>query len=426
METSWRNLPGVALTAGRLLLRHWPTMVAIALLGVALRDGALWAAIRISDWNSFVAQLVLLLAPLGYLLPVIAMLHLCRPALGNVEELSRLREGEGRRSRRLLDVSVSVLAPFLAVYVSYQLFQTDRETFLNNAAYAEFNHFNDGTTADFGARLGIYSTATLVAIIVVSWVARWAIGHFEKRFTFLWLAIVGALVEVYWTGQVARNVDNTRYRLQDWVNDRRATVWVDDHWDDVLGHLGWFGHPIANATSWIFGVVGSLDAVVVVPIGWLAVAAVVLGHDLKEEPADQEAARTADPSLGRRVRGLFVSLVDDLRKRWSAFFGGLRLIASGGLVPMLAFGLLFLLVIRIPHLVSLGVRAIAGPVDTTTWLAFSPHESALGLAVAMVLTACTLAAAIDWLLGARVRALRSPEAPPASHSPASGRPAERP
>jgi len=424
VETSWRDLPGVALTAGRLLLRHWPAMFALALLGVALRNGALWAAIRISDWNSFVAQLVLLLAPLGYLLPVIAMLHLCRPALGNVEELSRLREGEGRRTRRLLDVSVSVLAPFLAVYVSYQLFQTDRQVFLNNAAFAEFNHFNDGTSPDFGARLGIYSTATLVAIIAVSWVARWAIGHFEKRFTFLWLAIVGALVEVYWTSQVARNVDNTRYRVQDWINDRRATVWVDDHWDDVLGHLGWFGHPIANATSWVFGLIGSLDAVVVVPIGWLAVAAVVLGHDLKEEPTEA-AAETTEPRR-RRLRSLLVSLVDDLRKRWSAFFGGLRLIASGGLVPMLAFGLLFLLVIRIPHLVSLGIREIVGPIDTNTWLAFSPHESALGLAVAMVLTACALAAAIDWLLGARVRAFTPSEATPGSGTPASGRTAVQP
>lgn len=402
MEASWRNLPGVARFAALLLWRHWPAMFALAFAGVAVRNGAMWAAIRISDWNSFVAQLILLVVPLGYLLPVIAMLHLSRKELPNVRELDRRAAGDGhRRERQLLEISASVLVPFLAVYVSYELLKSDRLTFLNNAAFEEHNHFSVGYRADFGARLGIYSVATVLAIVAVSWVARWAVGRFEKRFTFLWLTVIGALIEVYWTGQVARNVDYGRYELLDWINDRRAAVWVTDHWDELIGKLGWFAHPIANATTWLFGVIGSLDAVIVVPIGWLTVAAIVLGHDL-EPPEPTQPAEPVKPTRWRRIRTLLLDLVADVRSRWKAFAHGLRLLASAGLVPMLTFAVLFLLVIRVPYLVSVAIRSIIGPMDTTTWLAFSPHEDAIGLSIAMVFTACLLAAATDWLLTARL------------------------
>jgi hypothetical protein len=48
------------------------------------------------------------------------------------------------------------------------------------------------------------------------------------------------------------------------------------------------------------------------------------------------------------------------------------------------------------------LRLAIGPVPTDTWLAFSPMEKSVGLAITMVLAAALLAAAIDWLLGPRL------------------------
>ena len=54
-------------------------------------------------------------------------------------------------------------------------------------------------------------------------------------------------------------------------------------------------------------------------------------------------------------------------------------------------------------LVAQLLRLVIGPVETKTWLAFSPLEKSVGLAVTMVLAAALLAAAIDWLLGPKLR-----------------------
>jgi hypothetical protein len=146
--------------------------------------------------------------------------------------------------------------------------------------------------------------------------------------------------------------------------------------------------------------VGSVDAVIVVPVAWLTVGAVVLGHKLSP-PAPREPHPRWE-RVPTAVRAASSSLFADLRERWSAFWGGLRLLGAAGFAPMLAFGLVFLLVIRLPVLVSQLVRALTGPVDTVTWMAFSPMERSLGMAVSMALTAPLLAAAMDWLVAPKL------------------------
>ena len=359
----------------------------------------------ISDHNGFLGQLVLIIAPLGYLLPVIAMLHLCRGSLPHVNALDA-QPGPAatteQRERRLVDVSVSMLVPFLAVYVSYGLLEQDRQRFLNEAAFAEFNQFNlvKPSTYDYSGRLGVYAPLTVVGIVALAWVLRFALGRIESRTRFLALAFVGALAEVFWTMQVARQLTWVQHGGLHWVERRQAAVGVVGWYDDTVAHLGWLAHPVDTVTTFLFGLVGSLDAVVVVPVAWLTVGAVVLGHKLSP-PADTDRpsrfARIPAP-----VRKVGSSLTSDLRERWSAFWGGLKLLGTAGLVPMLVFGLVFLVAIRIPLLVSQLVRLVVGPVLTDTWLAFTPMEQALGIALSMAITAPLLAAAVDWLIAPRL------------------------
>lgn len=415
-ETRVRDVPAVFLTAGRLIARHWPALLALAFLGAAVRAGVLWLAVVLSDHSSFAAQLVLVLAPLGYLLPIIAMLHLCRGTLPNVTALAAMPGPEAtteKRERRLVDVSVSMLVPFLAVYVSYGLLDEDRQRFLNEAAYAEFNQFNLARPPhyDFAGRLGVYGPLTVLAIVLVAWVLRFALGRIEVVTRFLLLAFVGALTEVYYTTQVANRVTGIQTSGVDWVEQRRSAATLVRWYDDLVGRLGWLGSPIDSVTTWLFSLVGSIDAVIVVPVAWLTVGAVVLGHKLSPPPAPEPHPRWQ--RVPPTVRRISSSLFSDLRERWSAFWGGLRLLGTAGLAPMLAFGVVFLLAIRLPVAVSELVRHLTGPVDTTTWMAFSPMERSLGMAVSMALTAPLLAAAMDWLVGpklsAAASATRSPE-----------------
>ena len=58
MTTGSRQVGGVVVTAGRLLARHWPMLLTLAFLALAVRRGALWAAVEISDQHALLAQVV--------------------------------------------------------------------------------------------------------------------------------------------------------------------------------------------------------------------------------------------------------------------------------------------------------------------------------------------------------------------------------
>ncbi|MFC7485966.1 hypothetical protein ACOCJ7_05510 [Knoellia sp. CPCC 206453] len=406
-EMRVRDIPAVLVSAARILRTYWAPFIVIACLGLAVRSGALWIAVEVSDHNAFVAQLILVVAPLGFLLAMIAMLYLTRGALPNVVELSKREARQAtteKREMRLVDVAVSVLVPFLAVYVSYGLLKEDLLRFTNEAAYAEFNQFSLSETPDydFAGRLAIYDWQVVLTIVAIAWVLRFALGKIESVTRFLWLAFLGALVEVYYTSQVAQKVSEIRDAGVAWVEGRRASRAVLEQYDTVVANLGPLANPVDTVTGWLFGLLGAIDAVVIVPLAWLTVGAVVLGHKLSPP---ESAGREPNPRWERipaPVRRYGGGLVADLRERWSAFWNGLRMMATAGLLPMLTFCLAFLLVIRIPWAVGQLLRLAIGPTETTTWLAFSPMEKVAGLAITMVLAAALLAAAIDWLLGPKL------------------------
>ncbi len=396
LRASVRDLFDVLIDAARLLGRHWPVLLSIALLGVAARGAAHWGAVTASDHVGWLGLLLLTLVPLGYLLPVIAMLHLCGrdlPALSAMRQ-RHPEDATSGRDRRLWHVMVSVLVPFLTVYVANNLLRADIKSFQNAAVADEFNQGFE-VTRDFGNRVGIYPLQVVVMIVLIAVVVRFVIGKAEKRWPWLVIAAIGALVEVYYTSVVARLIDGTKADVKSWVQARQVVDWAEDRYTAVADRLGWLAHPIDTISSWVFGILGSFDVLVIVPLAWLTVAAVVLGHQLAPEPPTLEPKPERFGVVPAPVRRAVDALRADLSSRFTALFNGLRMLAKAGLVPMLLFCLTYLIALRIPYLFALVIRRAFGPVDTDTWLAFAPIESAIGLALSMVVISVLLAAAIN-------------------------------
>lgn len=401
-----RDVPVVFITAGRLFLRHWPALLTLAFLGGAMRNGAVWAATQLSDVHAQLGLLMLVLAPLGFLLPVVAMLSVCRrslPALQEAEAVDEIAPTE-RRQLRLLDVAVSVMVPFLAVYASYGLLEQDLFRYRNVKAAELFTEglSLDGEGIDTAARLGVYSVQVALLIVLGAWVVRYLLGRAERRFHLTVLAYLGAFVEVYYTTQLAAQLVVLRVRGRPWLQDRVAAQWLQDGYDAVVDFLG----PLADAFTWLAhgaqDISGSFTLVVVVPVGWLALAAVVLGYRLAEPEPTVGAEVDAREQLGF-LRSFWL----DVKERFSSLFSGVRLLASAGLAPMLVFCLAFLLVTRIPFVFHLVMREVVGPRYFGTWVAINPYEAALGFALSLMVTAPMLAAAVDWLIRTRTAA-RSP------------------
>ena len=399
LKAQLRDIFDVLIDAGRLFVRHWPVLFALAFAGVAVRGAAHWGAVEASDHVGWMGLLLLTIVPLGYLIPMIWMLHWCGRDLPAVQELAS-REPEDATSgqkRTLWHVMVSVLVPFLTVYVANNLLRADIKAF-QNAAVADEANKGFEVTRDFGNRVGVYPLQVVVMIVAIALVVRFALGKAEKRWPWLVLAAIGAFVEIYYTNVVAKLMASTKAEATAWIEDRQAVATVQTTYNEAMDRLGWLAHPIDTVTNWVFGVLGSFDALVIVPLAWLTVAAVVLGHKLAPEPTKESRWAKHFARVPGPVRRGVGSFTEDIQSRFTALWNGLRMLARAGLVPMLLFCLAYLVALRIPYFFALLVRRVAGPTDTDTWLAFAPIESAFGLAVSMVVLSVLLAAAIDRML----------------------------
>ena len=227
---------------------------------------------------------------------------------------------------------------------------------------------------------------------------RFVIGRVEKRWEFLGFAILGALVEVYWSANVAGYIDGEKAAFGDWLQNRVAVARVTQLYHAVIDHLGPLSRPVDTVTTWLVDLLGSIDAVVIVPLAWITVGAVVLGHKLAPPPSFDhpwlERAKRVPKPLARTVGGVAA----DVTSRFTAFFAGLRLMARAGLVPMLLFGLASLVALRVPYFVSIVWRAVVGPVESDTYVAWAPIEGAIEDALMLTVLAVLLAAGVDRML----------------------------
>jgi hypothetical protein len=77
---------------------------------------------------------------------------------------------------------------------------------------------------------------------------------------------------------------------------------------------------------------------------------------------------------------------------------------------MLVFALAFLVSTRLEEGIQLLARALSGPQEVDTWLAFSPLVSSVATAVGLTVTMALLAAGVDRILAGQQEAMaRTPE-----------------
>ena len=395
---------GVLIGAARLLVRHWPVLLSLALAGMAFRGAALWAAVEVSDHVNWLGHGLVILAPMGFLVAMIAMLHLMRHDLPNTDLASSSTapaDATTGRERRLIDVATSMVVPFFAVYVSYGLLSNDVAQFINEAGADEFNQidfYGTGEGTDF-SRIFINEWYLVAGLVLAAWVLRFVIGHVEKRWKFLGFAILGALVEVYWTANVAGYIDGETATVKEWLQNRVAVAKVTDVYVAGVERLGPLADPVNTVITWLVGLIGAIDAVVIVPLALIAVGAVVLGHKLAPAPSFEHPWLTRAKLVPKPLAGAVGGVADDVTSRFTALFNGLRMMAKAGLVPMLLFALATLLALRVPYLVSMVWRAVVGPVESDTYVAWAPIEGALQGALMLTVLAVLLAAAVDRMLG---------------------------
>lgn len=423
MLAALARLGSTLLVAGRLWLAHAPVLLTIALAGTAARQGAIWAAIEVSAWNSTVAYGILVLAPLSLVTASVLMLVTLRPGLPRLAEIGE-RHGpldpSTGRERRLVDVLASVFVPFLALYAANGYLTEDRFRFVNSVVARETIENADVFYAPERVNLDrIFFAEGWVAVVVVllAVVLRWGIGRLEGKVNARTLGFVGAYVEAFWLVTLAGYLSSYVGTVWTWLGERSAIATLNAHYAALLEMTGPLGRPVRFVLDGIAGLLGDLDDVVVIPVAWLAMGAVVYGYKLSVAPREgrhgrldaraQERLERASKRWGsvpqpvRRIGGEAVKpLVGDVTSRFSALRTGLAQLAVGGLGPMLAFALAFLLATRLESFLLMGFHAVVGPRELSTALAFAPHASAIAAAISLTVIMALLAAGVDQVVAA--------------------------
>lgn len=398
---------GVVVQGLKLAGAHLPILLVIYFLGAAGRNGILWAGVELSDGHPTLAGFLLPFAPLSTLVAFILMLRVVAPSLSTASFGTAAHEEADSESRsrtsRDLTLLASTLVPFLTVYAAQGYLREDFDLFINRAVYDELFGKADvfyGQQRDVFERISFATGWFLVMVVIVAFGLRFLLSRFKLPSRHFAFGGVAAYVEVLWLLLLAAQFTKYQNRMWDWIMERRFVHGVQDTWARIIDALGAVGTPVQTVATQVGSFIDSSDDILLIPIAWLTVGAVALGGSLtvpprerRERPWHRHLERAPKP-----VRSWTTEVSSSLTGRFRGLADGFRLLALGGLLPMLLFCLVFVLSTQAGQVVDQVWRMVVGPQEHGTGLAFSAWREVLSTAVQTTVLIGLLAAAIDRIM----------------------------
>lgn len=376
---------GVLALAGKVLVQHWPVLLALALAAeIARARLIIWAA-EVAYDHGEVGYLVLALAPMAVVTAMVLMLRRAR------RSLPALVDATDERGGVITNVAV-VLIPFLVYYASSGFLEDDQDEFINYIKAIILGNILEPEQF-VGWRFTAVVVLALAAVIgAIRWLLRrWAFAQRHPT-----VALPATYLEALWLIGVTIWASGLVKSALAWGQRRR--VWVETvdllHGDFRAG--GALAAPARAATDWWLQTWSVVGASLVVPTTALVVGSVVYGIRTNAPPAPRPRHRAGGGAV-RAVAGSLVAIPRDaVWSRLSPAFSGLRLIMRVGLVPMLVFCLAYVAVTKIlSSWLWVLERRIAGPNDfTKVWIPLNRILGVFNGAVVLTLLMCLVAAAL--------------------------------
>jgi hypothetical protein len=391
--------------------RYWPQIVACYLVGALARQGAIEAAAYVGHNNAFWAALIMPFAGLATLGSYVAMFLVVRPGVPVLAELPR-------PSLRSADLFTTIIVPFFAIYLAWQLFKEDWLAYQARALDYRMDEAFSGV--DLNA-LPV-SKATWV-VVVAALIVRYPLRYFAGRLP-RWLTAVRIYVDSLWIFLVLSYSLSAGFTFlvnpAGWIAKRRIVVWFNSTRAELFSsfkplQLAWDGMMWTLKT--VFGGAG-------VPLMWLAVVGIVYG--ISTQVDWRTAARR---TVGERGTAFIDNRVptDRLARGWGKMPSSLRskvsdyalsetgrfrpivdsarLILHGGPAALSAYVLAYLVLAWLDMSGSFygpshghgylfrGLAWLLGPHAWTFWLSFNPTLGLISqliiepLRIALIVTA---------------------------------------
>jgi hypothetical protein len=297
-----------------LCLRYWPQLAACYLLGVLGRRGAIELAAWAGYDNDLWASLIMPFAGLARLGSYVAMFLVLRRAIPVLAALPT-------RSPRQIDVFSTIIVPFFAIYLAWQMF---REDWLAFEARALDYRVGAAMASEAPTELHPESLPVGVStwvVIVAALVSRYALSWLKDRLPG-WMLAFRVYLDALWVFLVLSFSVNQGVTLlvnpSGWIAERRIVVWFNSTREELFSHF----QPLETAWDTVMWAVRTVFGGAAVPLLWLAVAGIVYGVS-----ATAGWRATAQRVAGRRA----TSLIDRgtpthkrLHSRWTRVPSQLR------------------------------------------------------------------------------------------------------
>ncbi len=404
-------------TFGRALVQTWPAVLAWFLAGwlahAALIRLAGWAGVYESLWG----LLILPLAVLAKLASYVGMFLAVRPAMRHYQRLDRLAQTtpadsetapvRGRTFAQAWGSTIATgLIAFLIIYFTWGMVTDDVQAY-GRASWDQYDPEAVNTPLRVG--VGVMS----ITFVVVAFGLRLLLGRFSKRLP-RWVAGISAYLEAAWLLTAALAIRDILAGVPEWFASRRMFAWIVDGFAELRDAFAWF-RVVWDAIAWLLAAVGE---VLVLPLAWLALAAIVFAGVLprRAKRATGRAARLRDAAerrwrrTPRPIRVLGTSLSSGVRERWEPIATALSLIRRNGLMRLGAYLLAFAVVTVSGQWLYALIYQVLGPNEIGWWIATSDPITLLVAVITTPIQFILVAAAFDDALGSLDRQVASADA----------------
>ncbi|AQA05163.1 hypothetical protein BVC93_25250 [Mycobacterium sp. MS1601] len=337
-----------------LWVRYFPQLAACYLLGFLGRRGAIELAAWAGWDNKWWASVIMPLAGLARLASFIGMFLVLRPAFPVLAGFS---------PRRLRDVDVfsTIVLPFFAIYMAWQMFREDWLAFEARALMYRVDDSAvnpDPTVLDPSSiPVGTNTLALIGAALLLRYLLSWMKDRLPK-----WMVAVRVYVDTLWVFLALSFSVNQGLTLllnpAGWISERRIVVWFSKTREELFSHF----QPLDTAWDTLMWALRTVFGGAAVPLIWLAVAGVVYGVASTVNWRDTvrrigggrawsvfDRAAPAQKRLNTRWSMVPKSLRDKAREHATGQLGkfrpivdSLRLILHGGILALSLYVLAYL------------------------------------------------------------------------------------
>lgn len=377
---------------GRILVRHWPALVAWYLGGEAVHQLLLQLAGSVGGLTTLGGLLLLPLAVAARLISYVAMYLTVQPSLPHAAaqqdapDRGVVLAGE-TGPRRFARATLTAILPFFAFSAAWGMLDADLIEFFRIASSIALR--DAGYDLDqLGDRGGIVSVGVLpVVVLVVALAVRLVLARFGGRLP-SWTMALAAYAEVLWTFMLFTLVGQWWANAKEWIGERAFAVWLQGIGDWFAANLV----PVAAVWEGVLWLVGLVVAAVFLPAAWLTIAGVTYGAEFD-----------TTPPLLRRLeqspRGAVSRLTRIIAQRFEELWAAVALIWRGGPAIFGCLAVAYALWAWAEQSGSRALLAAIGGHDSAFWSSFLPLLLIAVGVIAEPLRVAIVATAFDAVVG---------------------------